>query len=193
MKVVAFSGSARKDGNTALLLKTVLAELAAAGVETELVELAGQEIRGCIACYECFKKKDGYCAYSTVQKDCINDCLDKMKGADAILLGSPTYFADVSPEMKALMDRCGMVSRANGDLFKRKLGAAVVAARRAGAIHVFDSMNHFFLIGQMIVVGSNYWNIGMGREKEEVAKDEEGMQTMRILGQNVAWLLEKLS
>ena len=189
MKVVAFSGSARKDGNTALLLKTVLVELEAAGVETELVQLAGQETRGCIACYECFKRKDGYCA---VQKDNINDYLDKMKGADAILLGSPTYFADVSSEMKALMDRCGMVSRANGDLFKRKLGAAVVAARRAGAIHVFDSINHFFLIGQMIVVGSNYWNIGMGREKEEVAKDEEGMQTMRVLGQNMAWLLKKL-
>jgi multimeric flavodoxin WrbA len=189
MKVVAFSGSARKEGNTAFLLKAVLAELEAAGIETELVQLAGQEIHGCIACYECFEKKDGYCA---VTKDCINDCLDKMKGADAILLGSPTYFADVSSEMKALMDRCGMVSRANGDLFKRKLGAAVVAARRAGAIHVFDSMNHFFLIGQMIVVGSNYWNIGMGREKEEVAKDEEGMQTMRVLGQNMAWLLNKL-
>jgi len=199
MKVVAFNGSARKDGNTAFLLKTVLYELAAAGVEmgaeveTELVQLAGCQIRGCIACYECFKKKDGYCAYSTVQKDGLNEYLDKMKEADAILLGSPTYFADVSAEMKALMDRCGMVSRANGDLFKRKLGAAVVAARRAGAIHVFDTMNHFFLIGQMIVVGSNYWNIGMGREKEEVAKDEEGMQTMRVLGQNMAWLLQVMA
>jgi multimeric flavodoxin WrbA len=192
MKVVAFCGSARKAGNTELLLNTVLTELAAVGIEIELVQLAGQELRGCIACYECFKNKDGYCAYSAVKKDRINDYLDKMKGADAILLGSPTYFADVSTEMKALMDRCGMVSRANGDLFKRKLGAAVVAARRAGAIHVFDTMNHFFLIGQMIVVGSNYWNIGMGREKEEVAKDEEGMQTMRVLGQNMAWLLKKL-
>lgn len=193
MKVVAFNGSARKDGNTALLLKTVLAELEAAGVETELVQLAGSRINGCIACYECFKKKDGYCAYSTAQKDGINEYLNKMKAADAILLGSPTYFADVSAEMKALMDRCGMVSRANGDMFKRKLGAAVVAARRAGAIHVFDTMNHFFLIGQMIVVGSNYWNIGMGREKEEVAKDEEGMQTMRVLGQNMAWLLQVMA
>ena len=189
MKVVAFSGSARKDGNTALLLKTALAELEKNGVETELVQLAGKEVRGCIACYQCFKKKDGRCA---VEKDCINDCLDKMKGADAILLGSPTYFADVSTEMKALMDRCGMVSRANDDMFKRKLGAAVVAARRAGAIHVFDSMNHFFLIGQMIVIGSNYWNIGLGREKEEVAKDEEGMNTMKVLGENIAWALEKL-
>ncbi len=189
MKVVAFSGSARKDGNTALLLRTALAELEKAGVETELVQLAGTEIHGCIACYQCFKRKDTRCA---VEKDCINDCLDKMKAADAILLGSPTYFANVSTEMKALMDRCGMVSRANDDMFKRKLGAAVVAARRAGAIHVFDSMNHFFLIGQMIVVGSNYWNIGMGREKEEVAGDEEGMNTMKVLGQNMAWTLKKI-
>ncbi len=191
MKVVAFSGSARKNGNTALLLKTVLAKLEKEGVQTELIELSGQGLRGCVACYECFKHKDGLCAYSTAQHDSINSYLAKMKEADGILLGSPTYFADVSTEMKALMDRCGMVSRANGDLFKRKAGAAVVAARRAGAIHVFDSINHFFLIGQMIVVGSNYWNIGMGREKEEVAKDEEGMQTMRVLGQNMAWLLQK--
>jgi multimeric flavodoxin WrbA len=191
MKVVAFSGSARRKGNTAFLLRSVLSELEVAGVETELIELAGQEMRGCIACYECFKRKDGYCAYSEVKKDGINGYLDKMKEADGILLGSPTYFADVSSEMKALMDRCGMVSRANGDIFKRKLGAAVVAARRAGAIHVFDTLNHFFLIGQMIVVGSSYWNIGMGREKEEVAKDEEGMQTMRTLGQNMAWLLQR--
>lgn len=189
MKVVAFSGSARKDGNTALLLKTTLAELEAEGIKTELVQLAGTKIGGCTACYQCFKKKDGYCA---VEKDCINECLDKMKSADAILLGSPTYFADVSTEMKALMDRCGMVSRANDDMFKRKLGAAVVAARRAGAIHVFDTMNHFFLIGQMIVIGSNYWNIGMGREKEEVAKDEEGMNTMKVLGQNMAWALKQI-
>ncbi len=189
MKVVAFCGSARKDGNTALLLRTALAELEADGVETELVQLAGTELRGCIACYQCFKRKDGRCA---VEKDSINDFLDKMKEADAILLGSPTYFADVSTEMKALMDRCGMVSRANDDMLKRKLGAAVVAARRAGAIHVFDTMNHFFLIGQMIVVGSNYWNIGLGREKEEVAKDEEGMNTMKVLGRNMAWALGKL-
>ncbi len=189
MKVVAFSGSARKDGNTALLLKTVLAALEAEGIDTELVQLSGKKIKGCIACYKCFKNKDGRCA---VDNDCINDCLDKMKGADAILLGSPTYFADVSTEMKALMDRCGMVSRANDDMFKRKLGAGVVAARRAGAIHVFDSINHFFLIGQMIVIGSNYWNIGMGREKEEVAKDEEGMNTMKVLGENMAWALKKL-
>ena len=189
MKVVAFCGSARKNGNTRILLETVLQPLAAAGVETELVELAGQEISGCKACYGCFKKKDGRCVFDN---DSINSCLAKMQEADAIILGSPTYFADVSSEMKALMDRCGMVSRANGDMFKRKLGAAVVAVRRAGAIHVFDSMNHFFLIGQMIIVGSSYWNIAIGREKGEVEKDEEGMKTMQVLGENLLWLLQKI-
>lgn len=189
MKVVAFCGSARKDGNTALLLKTVLEPLAEAGVETELVELSGSNIRGCKACMVCFKEKDGTCV---VKNDIVNECIAKMSAADGIILGSPTYFTDVSTEMKALIDRCGMVSRANGDMYKRKLGAAVVAVRRAGAIHAFDTMNHFFLIGQMIIVGSSYWNIGIGREKGEVAGDEEGMQTMRQLGENMAWLLEKI-
>jgi multimeric flavodoxin WrbA len=189
MKVVAFSGSARKGGNTAQLLNLALAELAAAGIETELVELAGQPVHGCIACYQCFKEKNRRCA---VEKDIINDCLARMDAADGILLGSPTYFADVSAGMKALIERCGMVSRANGDMFKRKVGAGVVAVRRAGAYHVFSSLNAFFLIGQMIVVGSSYWNIGIGREVGEVAGDEEGVRTMKDLGRNMAWLLEKV-
>lgn len=189
MKVVAFCGSARKNGNTVLLLETVLESIAEAGIETELVQLAGKDIHGCRACFACFKNKDERCAFDD---DVVNDCMAKMKEADAVLLGSPTYFADVSSEMKALIDRCGMVSRANGDMLKRKLGAAVVAVRRAGAMHAFQSMNSFFLINQMIVVGSKYWNIGIGREKGEVAKDEEGMSTMQVLGENMAWLLKKL-
>jgi len=189
MKVVAFSGSARKDGNTAALLKTALDELRKAGVETELVELAGKPVPGCIACYKCFEKKDGRCA---VDNDIINDCIAKMREADGILLGSPTYFADMSASMKALIERCGMVSRANGDMLKRKLGASVVAVRRCGASHVFSSLNYFFLIGQMIIVGSSYWNIGVGRAPGEVLSDEEGLKTMRDLGTNMAWALEKL-
>ncbi|MDK9709371.1 MAG: flavodoxin family protein [Desulforhopalus sp.] len=189
MKAVAFCGSARKNGNTAYLLNTVLEKLAAQGIDTELVELAGHEISGCKACYSCFKNKDQRCI---IDKDCVNDCIAKMVEADIILLGSPTYFADLSSEMKALIDRSGMVGRANTDLYKRKLGAAVVAVRRAGAIHVFDSINHFFLIGQMIVVGSSYWNIGKGREKGEVAGDEEGIATMQTLGDNIAWLAKKI-
>ncbi|HWR97353.1 MAG TPA: flavodoxin family protein [Candidatus Methanoperedens sp.] len=190
MKVVAFNGSVRKEGNTALLLSTALAEIAAAGIQTELYQLAGKPLQGCIACYQCFENKDRRCA---VTKDVANECVEKMAAADAILLGSPTYFADVSASMKALIERCGMVGRANGDLYKRKVGAGVVAVRRAGAYHVFSSLNAFFLIGQMIVPGSSYWNIGRGREPGEVAGDEEGLKTMRDLGSNVAWLLKRLN
>ncbi|MCF8062831.1 MAG: flavodoxin family protein [Deltaproteobacteria bacterium] len=190
MNVVAFCGSARRNGNTAMLARTVLAELEPAGIETELVQLAGKEVRGCLACRKCFEKKDRRCSG---RDDDVNGFIEKMIEADGILLASPTYFADLSPEMKALIDRAGYVSRANEDLFKRKVGAAVVAARRAGAIHAFDSMNHFFLISQMIVPGSNYWNLGFGLDKGDVEKDEEGLQTMKQLGKNMAWLLEKVN
>ncbi len=189
MKVVAFNGSARKDGNTTKLVEYVFEELEKEGIDTELVQLAGKHPHGCIACYQCFTKKNNRCA---VEIDCINDCIEKMEAADGIILASPTYFADLSTELKALIDRTGMVSRANGDMYRRKVGAAVVARRREGAIHVFDSINHFFTIGQMIIVGSSYWNIGVGREKGEVSEDAEGVETMRTLGKNMAWLLKKI-
>jgi multimeric flavodoxin WrbA len=188
MKVIAFNGSARKDGNTAILIRTVLDELEKEDIETEMVQLAGKKIQGCIACFKCFKNKDQRCSG---RKDIANECIEKMKEAEGIILGSPTYFADVSPELKALIDRAGLVSRANGDMLQRKIGAAVVAVRRAGAIHVFDSINHFFFINQMIVPGSIYWNIGFGLDKGAVKEDEEGLQTMQILGRNMAWLLKK--
>ena len=118
--------------------------------------------------------------------------LERMLAADGILLGSPTYFSDVTTEMKALIDRCGFVAKQNRDMFRRKVGAAVVAVRRAGSTHAFDTMNHFFTISQMIVPGSSYWNMGIGLEKGDVEKDEEGMRTMKVLGENMAWLLKKL-
>ena len=189
MRVAAFNGSARKDGNTAILIGHVFQELEKAGIETELIQLSGTRIHGCIACMKCFENKDRRCS---VKDDIVNECIEKMLGADGIILGSPTYFANVSTEMKALIDRAGMVSRANGDMLARRVGAAVVAARRAGSIHVFNSINHFFFIGQMIVPGSSYWNLGFGRQKGEVEKDEEGIQTMINLGRNMAWLLKKL-
>lgn len=189
MKVVAFNGSARKGGNTAQLLNTVLEAIAAEGIETELVELAGKKVSGCIACYKCFEQKNKRC---TVEDDMVNEALEKMIAADGILLGSPTYFADLSANMKGLIERCGMVSRANGELFRRKVGASVVAVRRCGAAHVFSSLNYFFLIAQMMVVGSSYWNIGIGREKGDVQGDAEGLKTMQDLGSNMAWLLKKI-
>lgn len=189
MKVIAFNGSARKNGNTSKLIQHVFTELNSEGIETELVELSGQPIHGCIACYKCFASKDRRCA---VTDDIANECIEKMDSADGIIIGSPTYFAGITPEAKALIDRCGMVARANGDMLKRKAGAAVVAVRRGGAIHVFDTINHFFTIGQMIIPGSSYWNIGIGRNIGEIENDEEGIKTMLDLGTNMAWLLKRI-
>ncbi|MGA2571705.1 MAG: flavodoxin family protein [Terracidiphilus sp.] len=188
LKVVAFNGSARKGGNTSILLRYVLQELEKEGIETELVEMSGAKIHGCLSCRECSKNKDRRCGQ---KNDMGNVFIEKMDRADGILLGSPTYVADISPEIKALIDRACLVSKANGGMFRRKVGAGVVAVRRAGAIHAFDSLNHFFLISEMIVPGSSYWNIGIGREIGDVEKDTEGVQTMRTLGQNMAWLLKK--
>ena len=190
MKVIAFNGSARKDGNTSLLLNLVLDELKAEGIDTEIYSLAGKPVQGCIACYKCFEKKNKRCA---VEKDIINECIQKMVEADGILLGSPTYFADVTASMKAVIERCGMVGRANADMYKRKVGAAVVAVRRAGGIHVFNSLNYFFTINEMIVPGSSYWNIAIGRQPGEVSNDAEGVQTMKNLGKNMAWLMKKIN
>lgn len=189
MKVIAFNGSGRKDGNTAILLNAVLEELTKEGIETELVQLAGKAPEGCIACYKCFDNKDRKCA---VTKDRLNEYLAKMIEADGILLGSPVYFADATAGIKALIERCGMVSTANGGLFKRKVGAAVAAVRRAGAIHTLDTLNHLFQHQQMIMVGSSYWNVGMGRDPGQVKDDAEGLRTMQNLGQNMAWLLRKI-
>ncbi len=189
MKVVAFNGSPRKDGNTVSLIKHVFDALQQEGIDTEFVQLGGNLVHGCIACYQCFKLKNGHCA---LEDDIINGCIDKMRQADGIILASPTYFADVTSETKALMDRGGFVARANGNFLRRKVGAAVAVARKAGAIHAFDTMNHFFLIGEMIVPGSTYWNLALGREKGEVEKDEEALRTMKALGENIAWLLKKV-
>lgn len=189
MKVVAFNGSARKDGNTAILIRRVLNVLESEGIETELIQLAGEQIHGCTACGTCRKIQNKQCK---IVNDNVNTYIEKMAAADGIILGSPTYFSMMTSEMKALIDRTGFVARANNDMFKRKVGAAVVAVRRAGGIPTFDAINHFFLISQMIVPGSSYWNVGIGLNKGDVEKDEEGLKTMDDLGKNMAWLLKQL-
>jgi multimeric flavodoxin WrbA len=189
VKVVAFNGSGRKNGNTALLIRRVLGVLEAEGIETELIQLAGEHIRGCNACRTCFSTKNNRCI---IEDDNVNAYIQKMVEADGIVLGSPVYFSMMSPELKALIDRAGYVALANDYIFKRKIGAAVVAVRRAGAIPTFDAINHFFLISQMIIPASSYWNVGIGRKKGDVENDEEGMQTMETLGKNMAWLIKKL-
>jgi multimeric flavodoxin WrbA len=189
MKVVAFNGSPRKGGNTGRLLGHVFSALKEEGIRTELVQIGGKKVHGCTACGKCYETQDRKCV---IDNDFVNGCIEKMAEADGILLGSPTYFADVSTETKALIDRAGFVGMANGGLYARKVGAAVVAMRRAGGIHVFDTINHFFGISCMFTVGSSYWNLGMGLNPGDVEKDEEGIRTMRNLGVNMAWILKKI-
>jgi multimeric flavodoxin WrbA len=189
MNVVAFNGSARRDGNTAILLRQVLAELERDGIGTELVQLAGTRLSGCTACLKCVEAGDMTCA---VKNDVLNTCVQKMVTADGILIGSPVYFADATATTKALIERAGMVTRVNDRALRRKVGAAVVAVRRGGAVHSFDSINHFFQISEMVIVGSTYWNLGVGEPIGAVLQDEEGLQTMRVLGQNMSWVLQKL-
>jgi multimeric flavodoxin WrbA len=183
---VAFNGSPRKEGNTFTLIQYLFRELENGGINTELVQLAGREIHGCIACYGCIRNKDQRCA---VKNDIANEYIEKMMESEGIILGSPVYFNDVTAEMKALIDRSGYVSRANGRMLKNKVGAAVVALRRNGAIHALDTMNHLFLSQEMIVAGRG---IGIGREKGDVEKDEEGIDLVKSLGQRMSWLLKKL-
>jgi multimeric flavodoxin WrbA len=185
MKAVAINGSPRKGGNTEILLRKVLGPLSSAGWDTELIQLGGKKIKGCAACYRCFSTKDSRCSVKT---DVFNDCLDKILAADAIILGSPTFFSDVSAEMKALLDRTGLVSVANDGLLRGKIGASVVAVRRGGGTHAFDTMNHMFLMSGAIIPGSTYWNLGYGLEKGDVSHDEEGLRNMEDLGRTIAWL-----
>ena len=185
MYALAVSGSPRKRGNTELLLRAVLAELESAGWETELVKVGGTAIRGCTACEKCFENKDNQCA---VKKDKFNDTFSKMLTSDAMILGSPTYFAAISADLKALIERAGYVAYANNHAFSGKIGAAVVAVRRGGATHVYDTINHMFQMSRMIIPCSTYWNMGIGRNKGEVLEDEEGLANMRHLGKSIDWL-----
>ena len=185
MYALAISGSPRKGGNTEVLLREALKPIEKAGWETEFVQVGGRPIRGCMACRKCFEMKNGKCV---IENDIFNEVMEKMLRADAIILGSPTYFSDVSAEMKALIDRAGYVSISNDRAFSGKIGAAVTAVRRGGSTHAFDSINHMFLMSRMIVPGSTYWNMGFGLDKGEVSEDQEALANMKDLGETIAWL-----
>jgi len=189
MKVVAFNGSPKKEGNTYLLVQKVFGELQKEGIETEYVHIGGKSLHGCTACLRCKENLDKKCA---LPDDGLNSYIEKMEKAEGIILASPVYFSNVTSEMKALIDRAGYVSKANGTLLRRKVGAAVIAMRRAGATMAYSDINLFFGIQEMIIPGSSYWNFGIGRLPGEVLKDEEGISTMETLGKNMAWLLKKL-
>jgi len=189
VKVLGISGSPRKDGNTQILIQTALDVLQEEGIETELLSLAGRPVKPCVACGGCAKAEGIRC----VQEDpAFEGIIDRFIEADGVLVGSPVYFGSATPEIMALLDRVGYVSRSNGNFLRRKAGAAVVVARRAGQNFTFAQLNYFFLISEMIVPGSTYWNIAFGREKGQVASDQEGLDTVKTLAKNMAWLLRKL-
>lgn len=185
MIVVAVNGSVHQNGNTAVLLEKALEPLKNAGWETEMVHIGGHLMSGCRACMQCFKAKDLKCSQD---KDIFNEAAEKLFRADAILLGSPTYFTDVTPELKALIDRLGFVAMANGRALSGKIGAAVIAVRRGGGTHAFDTINHLFLMSSMIIPGSTYWNLGFGLKAGDVNEDAEGLANMENLGRVIAWL-----
>lgn len=188
MKVIGISGSARKDGNTAILMNKVFEELNKKGIETELIQLAGQIMEPCKACWACGGQKN--CVH---RNDQFREIFDKLKEADGILLGSPVYSANVSANMQAFLERAAVVCDMNPGLLTHKVGAAVAAARRGGALQAIDTMNHFFLNHEMYVVGSTYWNMVYGQMPGDVEKDQEGMENMVNLGRNMANLLRVLS
>ena len=190
LKVIAFNGSPRKNGNTEILLNSLLKPIKDAGIETELIQIGGKAIRGCLACNKCGETKNSRCIIKT---DSVNEYIAKMIKADAIIFGSPTYFAGMSSELKALIDRAGFVAYNNGSIFSRKIGAAVAVHRRGGATNVTDSINHMFLMSRMIVPGSTYWNFGVGLDKGDVEKDKEAIVNMQDLGETIAWLLKRMN
>lgn len=190
MKAVAINGSPRKGGNTEQMLNIVLDTIKKSGTETKLIQIGGTNIHGCRGCWACAKIKNGKCAFND---DILNELLDEVYSADALILGTPSYFADMTPELKAFIDRVGVVAGSIGNPLKHKIGAAVVAQRRGGGPAIQASIHHMFLMKEMIIPGSLYWNFGIGRDKGEVQSDEEAKANMVNLGENIVWLLEKIS
>ncbi len=190
MKVIAINGSPRKGGNTEILLKKVLETVESHGIETQFIQIGGTNIHGCRGCWACKTLQNRKCV---CDDDILNSILEDVYSADAIILGTPSYFSDMTPELKAFIDRAGVVALGNGKLLKRKIGAGVIAQRRGGGVAIQSTLHHMFLMSEMIITGSTYWNIGFGKAKEEVLTDEEAMQNMQNLGENIVWLLEKIN
>ena len=187
MKVVAFNGSPQKNGNTAGCLNTVLGELEKQGIETEMIHVGKEKVRGCVACYTCLKKQNERCA---VEDDPVNEWIQKMKAADGILLGSPVHFSGVAGTMKSFLDRAFFVISVNNGLLRHKVGASVAAVRRSGGIPAIDTLNHYINYSEMIMPNSNYWNVAHGMNPGEMEQDGEGKQIMEVLGSNMAWLMK---
>ena len=190
MKVFAINGSPRINGNCSLMIERLFSHIRSSGITTEEFKLGGKSVRGCTSCMKCFENKDRKCI---INDGIINHCVEKMAEADGIILASPTYFSNITAEMKAFIDRAGYVAIANKRLFNRKVGVALSSVYRAGSMNALDAMNHFFLISGMIVPGSKYWNMCYGLQPGDILNDEEGLKNLDALAENMVWLLEKLN
>lgn len=188
MKVVAFNGSPKADGNTYQCLNMVAESLRKENIDVEIIHVGNKTIRGCMDCGTCIKNQNRKC----VIKDEVNTWIEKMQEADGILLGSPVYFGGINGTMKSFLDRAFFVSVVNGSLFRHKVGASITSVRRAGALPTFNDLNNYFTTSEMVIASSNYWNIAFGAAPGEVNKDPEGKQIMSILGKNMATLLKQL-
>lgn len=187
MKVIAINGSPHPQGNTYQALKVVGDELTKENIEFEILQIGNQPIRGCMGCNMCFKNRNEKCVMTT---DSLNDLIQKMKTADGILLGSPVHYSGIAGTMKCFLDRAFYVAGANGDWFRHKIGAALVAVRRSGGSSTLDGLYHYLSYAEMLIPTSNYWNIIHGLKPGEILQDAEGMQIMQVLGRNMAWLLK---
>jgi multimeric flavodoxin WrbA len=187
MKVIAINGSPKKEGNTFHALNIVGDEIKAAGIDFEIIQIGHKLIHGCLACGKCAINQDEKC---TIITDELNKYIQKIKEADGIILGSPVYYSGIAGTMKSFLDRLFYVSSSNGNLFRHKVAAAVVAVRRSGGSSTFDSLNHYLTYSEMILATTNYWNIIHGRIPGEVTQNAEGVQIMRVLGKNMAWILK---
>ena len=190
MKVIGFNGSPRKKGNTYGAMATVFGELEKQGIDTEMVRVGNEKIHGCRACYACLKNQNEACVFDD---DPVNEWVQKIKSADGILLGSPVHFSGVAGTMKSFLDRAFFVSSVNGNLFRHKVGASVAAVRRSGGLPTVNALNHYIVYSEMIMPGSNYWNVAHGANPGEMEQDEEGKQIMTVLGRNMAWIMKSMA
>ena len=187
MKVIAINGSPKKEGNTYHALKMVGDELLASGIEYEILHIGHKLIHGCTACGKCAENKDEKCSLGA---DGLNQWIQMVKAADGIIIGSPVHYSGIGGTMKCFLDRLFYVSGSNGNLLRHKVAAAVVAVRRTGGSATLDGLYHYLTYAEMIVATSDYWNVIHGRTPNEVSQDGEGVQVMRVLGKNMAWLLK---
>lgn len=190
MKVVTINGSSRTSGNTATALDEISAVLNEKGIETERIQIGSDAIHGCVGCGYCAKQQNRRCVFDD---DILNKNIDCFLDADGVIIGSPVYYAGINGALKCFLDRAFYVASANGALMRHKPGAGVVAVRRGGETTAWDQLNKYFTISEMFVPSSHYWNMVFGMQPGEAKQDVEGLQCMRILGENMAWLLNAVA